>query len=511
MAYLRVIFVFLLYVQVVCGQEKVTPKDSLSEYAWLKLDMNKVQFYDRKALEHFYQSWKQSKAQRVSVVMLGDSHLQAGSYPDQIRRRLHQTLGDGGKGMMFAYSAANTYSTVDYKTSHKKTWVFAKSFMNTLKLPLGISGMAVKTKDTNATLSFKFKHRIPAHYRLLKIFFKQDVNSYDIKLKIDEQEEILVKVDTNSKKPFTLVSIPSIQESITLSFSKSRVEQDAFEFYGMSLESDKNNGAILHNGGVGAAKYNSVLRQELFEQQLPYLNPDLVIIDFGTNDFLMTDKIDEKLESQIIKVIDKVRLAAPNASILLTTAQDLYWKKINIKSGLAFTEIIHRVAKEKNCAVYDWYWVAGGQTVMRDWVKAKIAQNDMIHLNEKGYRIKGDLLFEALRSTINEMEQKPEQKVCLLQTDSLKAEQAHLLRKRVYAYNYAVVKPKPKPDTSKLAAYPVKNDKSKTSKNLTHIVVAGDTLYALAIKYKVSVDNLMKWNKLSTHHLKLGQILIIKY
>jgi len=274
MRYFVLLFASFLFVQAIFGQEKLRSSDSLEKYAWLKLDMNSVQFYDKKALAHFHQAWKQSQTQKLRVVMLGDSHLQAGSYPDQFRRRLHQKLGDGGKGMMFAYSAANTYSTVDYKTSHKGKWLFAKSFMNTLKLPLGISGMAVKTIDSNASLTFKFKHKVPSHYRLLKLFFRKDSSTYDFKLRIDDGEELLVKVDTNRQEPFVLVPIPSIQESITLSLAKNQVRQHSFEFYGMSLESDKNNGAILHNGGVGAAKYNSVLRQELFEQQLPHLQPD---------------------------------------------------------------------------------------------------------------------------------------------------------------------------------------------------------------------------------------------
>jgi LysM repeat protein len=41
----------------------------------------------------------------------------------------------------------------------------------------------------------------------------------------------------------------------------------------------------------------------------------------------------------------------------------------------------------------------------------------------------------------------------------------------------------------------------------THTVVDGDTLYSLGLKYKVSVANLKKWNKLTNDAIYVGQVL----
>jgi LysM repeat protein len=46
--------------------------------------------------------------------------------------------------------------------------------------------------------------------------------------------------------------------------------------------------------------------------------------------------------------------------------------------------------------------------------------------------------------------------------------------------------------------------------NITHKVKSGDTLYAIAKKYQVSVDKLKSLNSLSSNKLKLGQALVIK-
>ncbi|MFN3316495.1 MAG: GDSL-type esterase/lipase family protein, partial [Raineya sp.] len=429
-----------------------------------------MQFYQKDAIEPLQKLWQEGKSKKINVVLFGDSHLQHGAYPDQLRKRLQEQFGYGGQGLIFAFSAANTYSNIDYKTAHTGTWGYAKSFMNTLKLPLGVSGMSVRTEKLPASLTFTPKDSWQKN-NLLKIFFKKDTASFQPIVIIDDEIEIPITWDSTDTKPFVQIKIPAVQKNISLKLHKTKDNQNFFEFYGMVLEAEQAKGVVLHNAGVGAAKYNSVLRKELLAVQLPYFQADLIVLDFGTNDYLYDDKIADNLEKQIRETIAKMRELAPKATILLTTAQDLYWRKINIKSGLAFSELIHKIASETNCLVYDWYWVAGGQTVMRDWVKAKIAQNDMVHLNEAGYRLKGNLFFEALQNTMQWLKDNPNKKQFLLQIDSLKAKQAHFQQKRIYAYNYTAPKPKVQKKKDTLTpVVPVKQEKNPQTKTITHTV-----------------------------------------
>ena len=510
---ISIIFTFFCFSCV--GQDTHIAKSSAdtSAYPWLKPELNYVQFYQREAIEPLYKIWQEGKNSKINVVLFGDSHLQHGGYPDQLRKRLQELFGYGGQGLVFAFSAANTYSNIDYKTSHTGVWSYSKSFMNTLKLPLGVSGMSVRTEKLPASLTFTPKTSWQKN-NTLKIFFKKDTASFQPIAVIDEETEIPITWDSTDTRPFVSVKIPAVRKNISIKLQKNKENQSFFEFYGIVLEDEQAKGLILHNAGVGAAKYNSVLRKELLEQQLPHFQADLIVIDFGTNDYLYDDKIADDLEKQIRETIAKVRNLSPKASILLTTAQDLYWRKVNVKSSLAFAELIHKIASETNCIVYDWYWVAGGQTVMRDWVRAKIAQNDMVHLNEAGYRLKGNLFFEALQNTMQWLHENPNKKQFLLQTDSLKAKQAHLLRKRVYAYNYVATSKskvqKKKGGTTPTPVIVAKQDIKPKPKTITHTVVSGDTLYALAARYKVSVAELMQWNGLSNSNLRIGQNLIVK-
>ncbi|MEY3405701.1 MAG: hypothetical protein RL161_1131, partial [Bacteroidota bacterium] len=51
---------------------------------------------------------------------------------------------------------------------------------------------------------------------------------------------------------------------------------------------------------------------------------------------------------------------------------------------------------------------------------------------------------------------------------------------------------------------------SRPQKEVTHIVVEKETLYAIARAYQVSVNDLIKWNKLTSSSVKTGQQLLIK-
>ncbi len=462
----------------------------LSAYPWMLGAFNKIQFYDRNATNCFYQQWKISNQNKLSVVHLGDSHLQADIYPGQIRKKMHKLHGDGGRGLMFAFSTAKTYSSVDYKSTHTGVWTAARSITVIPKLPLGVRGMTCNTKQAGASLGFQFAAEVPNHYDMLKIFYKKTPNTYDLRLKIGTQTlEVLLDTAQNVN-PYVAIQLPTADKNLSLQTIKNRPEQNEFEFYGMSLETSQDSGAVWHNAGVGAARSHAVLYQKLFKAQLPSLNPDLVIIDFGTNDYLYDDKIKPELEEEIKKVIQTVRDVCPNTSILLTTAQDLYWKRVNVRSGIQFSELIHKIAQETSCMVYDWYWVAGGQRAMLKWVQAKTAQTDNVHLTWKGYQLKGDLLFEALTDLISWLETNPDVQR-ILPTDSLKTAQAK------YGYVY-------QPSTP--AQVTVATDGKKS---LQYTIKRGDTLSLLARRYNVSVMQLKAWNNLKNDVIYVGNTLTI--
>ncbi len=147
------------------------------------------------------------------------------------------------------------------------------------------------------------------------------------------------------------------------------------------------------------ATYGALLAQTYFEEQSAKISPDLVVLDWGTNDIVFKNNIAPNLESTISQTIRKVRMQHPNALIILTSAQDLNFRKRNITAAGDFSKLIKKIAFENDCFFYDWYRIAGGPAAMSTWVAYGLGA-DNIHLTGAGYAIKGELFAQSILNTL---------------------------------------------------------------------------------------------------------------
>ena len=472
----------------------------------VKNNLNFIQFQDANLFKQLVSGLSSAKTNGYSIIHFGDSHIQAEGPTSVARKNLQALYGDAGRGMMFAYSAANSYSSILYGTSHTGNWTYAKSFQSAPKLPLGVSGMTVRTDEKNASLIFTLKQP-NSNYDRLRVFLKKDTASFDFKI-LTAEDQIPIKINEHhtSKLPYIEIPISGNQAKITIQLIQNNPNQNFFEFYGMSLEASQKKGVIYHSVGVGASQYGSLLLEELLDEQLPSLNPNLLILDFGTNNYLYDNQVKPELGPQIEKIINNLRSIAPKATILLTSTQDLYYKSKHVTSGIIFRNLMDSLAKKNQCLFWDWYAVAGGKKSLVKWRDAGYAQTDLVHLTTKGYELKGQLLFEAIKNSMDSLAKKP-----TLQSLSIAySEQKETIPEvipEVKPENKQEVKVEPKkqeikPQTPKKETY-----KKPTAK--VHVVKKGDTLYGIAAKYKTTVSQLKKVNKLKSDNLQIGQKLTI--
>lgn len=495
------------------GDELVPLKETYySKHKFLHPEMCMLQFYSRESLNTFYKKWKNTSSDKLSILHFGDSHCQHEAFPGQIRKRLQELHGAGGRGLMFPYSAANTYTSVEYSTSHTGIWTYEKGFTMLPRLPLGVRGMTCRTVQSPASLSFSFFSEVPNHYTTLKIFCKQTLNSYDLSIEIDGKFTPVI-IDDKNTDPFITVKIPAIgNRKMTIHVVKNNPDENEFEFYGMSLESEQEKGVLYHNAGVGAARFSSLLFYELLWKQIPYVKPDLIVLDYGTNDYLYDDIIRPELEKEIKTIISKMRTAAPDACIILTSSQDLFFKNRNCHSGIPFSDLIHRIAAETKCAVFDWFYIAGGQGTMHDWVKQGLAQPDYIHLSVPGYQLKGDLFFESIRNTMSWLDKYSEREEFFFNVDSLKKIPA-LPPVVISKPQNTTVKQNPSNAATKVAVktpaktVSVPNASTAGRVKYVHKITTGESLYSIAKKYNVTVSQLKSWNNLHSDLINAGKTL----
>jgi LysM repeat protein len=175
----------------------------------------------------------------------------------------------------------------------------------------------------------------------------------------------------------------------------------------------------------------------------------------------------------------------------------MYRKGKNIRSGEEFSDLVRKIAKDENCAFYDWYWISGGPRTMTIWQARQLALPDMIHLSPPGYRLKGTLLTEAFLKTMQLYQAKTESIV--LSVDSLKAKARQ---------EELSLPPEQTPVMPKSSSQ--KNNVSSGYKIIYHKIKPGETISTIAQKYHVSQNSIMTLNHLQNTRIVSGKTLKIK-
>jgi LysM repeat protein len=261
-----------------------------------------------------------------------------------------------------------------------------------------------------------------------------------------------------------------------------------FRFYGIDIEHQKNSGIVYHSLGVGAAAFRSVLQLEKLVDHSNVLLPDMVLLDFGTNDILYTNAIDKKLPATVEKAIAQFRAINPNIFIVLTSTQDLYKNGKYITAGVEFVHLMDSLAQKNDCFFWNWYDLAGGYGTINTWKQEKYAKSDGIHLTADGYAVKGEWLFRSFQNSLQFGQSYPVAS-CLIPMKGFP----------VKAVTDTLQIPIEQPVQRPLAV----------ERYRYYTVRAGDTLGKIAQKYGVSISALKRANGLRSDILQIGKRLKI--
>ena len=92
-------------------------------------------------LHHFFaglDSLRAGKDTVITIVQLGDSHIQAGHYSGRMMRLLQQQFGNAGRGWIAPFKLSKTNEPDDYFISSvAKEWIAGRCIQNNRKCPIG--------------------------------------------------------------------------------------------------------------------------------------------------------------------------------------------------------------------------------------------------------------------------------------------------------------------------------------------------------------------------------------
>jgi lysophospholipase L1-like esterase len=406
-AKIKILLVVCLYTAVF--QPIVAQTIDQSAYSKLKYIQQKINIIenDSVALQSFYEKLyrlDKHEQQRVSIVHMGDSHLQADVFSGAVRQNMQRRFGNAGRGLIFPYRVAKSNEPNSYKTTTNILWDSKRNSILTKSLPIGISGFTIETADTSAMINLMVKDQPGLGYAFTKftLFHEKGKNNYDLTVCDEYNCEMAIFNSSNcGADPFaSKITFESpVRQIILRSTTKDSTEKRSTRIYGILLENDSS-GILYNMVGANGAEVRHYNMSKYFMDQLPSLNPDLVIISLGTNDAYPLRFNPTAFRNQMDTLITNIKRLNPNANVLLTTPPDSYRKtrrgrvkNLNMKSARL---VIVNYCKQHNLPYWDLYEVMGGYGSMAKWYASGLAAKDRIHFTGKGYLIQGDLFYRAL-------------------------------------------------------------------------------------------------------------------
>ena len=162
-------------------------------------------------------------------------------------------------------------------------------------------------------------------------------------------------------------------------------------------------GITYTNVGINGAKVSNYFEEvcPLFEKEMSYYKPDLVIFAIGINDANVDVFNDKIFREDYDKLIKRIRKVSPKTAFIFETNNDSYRKVRKRKyvqhpNGEVARKSFFMLADKHKAGVWDKFSIMGGLGSMAKWEKADLAKKDKVHFKTAGYQLLGDMFYKAL-------------------------------------------------------------------------------------------------------------------
>lgn len=335
----------------------------------------------------------------INIVHIGSSHVQAGTLSHTIRRNLLLSYPDliARRGMIFPYSAANKCNNpADYKVKRSCEFQLIRNVYQEHLVPLGVTGISVYVENQPAEIKMMSNDTdLTFSTTRIVVLGESDSNKVIPWIRMDTSFFYPVIKDFEQRR--FVFEVPEVPDSFAVVMPCDSGQR--FALTGVLLDSD-NPGLTFHSIGVNGADLDDYLRCPYFQTDLELLQADMVIFGIGINDANAPNFDMHVFEHRYLQLIKKIQNENPDCAFVFITNNDSY-KKISRrkyavnKNNLKAREVAYRLAEQTRGAVWDQFDIMGGLESMDQWRINGYAQTDRIHFTVKGYRLLGNLFFNA--------------------------------------------------------------------------------------------------------------------
>jgi len=337
---------------------------------------------------------------QVSILHIGDSHIQADILTREVRKCFQLQFGNAGRGLVFPLKVAGTNEPADYRSSANAGWTVAKINGQNKNPEPGISGISMSSEESGAYFDICTTNHDDLDYAFdqVTLIHTKDSIQFDARF-THAPDKFGYLMSARPMEPgeiTTMVRFEHPTNYVRIQAEQTESGQKSSTINGVILQNSKP-GVLYHSVGINGAHISDYNNSPLFYKQMKILTPDLVIISLGTNEGANIKVTEEEIIASVSTMVQSIMLVNPETCILITTPADDYFRK---KYKNPYLEAVQRAlvksADLERVACWDLYNISGGYGSCTEWRKAALMQSDGVHFNKQGYTLQGSLLYKAL-------------------------------------------------------------------------------------------------------------------
>lgn len=343
---------------------------------------------------------------RLRISFFGASHTGGDWWTGHIRRRLQERHGDLGHGFVMPAALYSGYRGQDVNLCRSDGWRsdWAGKRDGRGDGLLGFAGASVSADDPGQFGWIETTRTNPQGRSVgwFDLYTLGQPGGGQLAVAVDDAPARLVGTDHD--EPLlqrTRLLVPDGSHRLTLSPGG----DGEVRVFGVSMERD-GPGVLVDAMGIRGRQARTWLDWDttLFGQGLASLEPDLVVLAYGTNEAANTKYAMEEYEADLRSVLRKLRAAwpEPQACVLVgpgdrfkKTGRDRYsvWGRTRLVA-----DVQRKVAPEFGCGYWDWQEAMGGAGSMMRFRQndPPLAAADGIHFTKAGYELMGEHFLSAL-------------------------------------------------------------------------------------------------------------------
>jgi lysophospholipase L1-like esterase len=342
----------------------------------------------------------------VRISAFGASHTGGDFFTGQVRRTLQDRYGDRGHGFVFPAALYEGHRANDINLCSSPGWRSdwvgrSNSRWDGLH---GFTGASVSTSDPLdfAWIQTTADNTHGRSWNRIQVWALGQPGGGSLELVVDDADPIVVStMRPGAELIHLVVDVPDGAHRATVR----TLGDGEIRLFGISGER-QDIGVVVDAIGIRGRTAKTWLSwaPELRDPGLAGLDPDLVILAYGTNEAADTDYSMPRYREDLTRVMTAMRAVLPDAACILVGPSD---RAKVVKKGKSYAiwgrtapvaQVQREVAPSFGCAFWDWQMAQGGPGGMLSWraVDPPLAGWDYIHFTQPGYEQSAALFVAAL-------------------------------------------------------------------------------------------------------------------